>query len=172
MKGRARALEVLVAVAPAFALTGVAVATTAAPSRIYIQQVTLSSRLGMPHGEPGAMGAVTICLDPSRNTVAYNFTALTLADHPTKGQIRRGAAGTAVVAFGAAGLIDPTVGEVEWNDSSTVTASVASQLAKAPHGFYVTVNTRSFSKGALRGRLGGWKKVSADSDATSECAFG
>src|SRR5262249_13771802 len=98
--------------------------------------------------------------------------ALTLADNPTKGQIRRGTAGTVVVAFGAPGLIDASVGEVEWNDSTPAGASTVSQLAKSPRGFYVTVTTRSHSGGALFGRLGGWKKVGPDPTAAAECAFG
>jgi CHRD domain len=154
------------------AVAGGALAATASPvPRLYVQSVTLSPRTGSPHGEGGAGGAVTVCLDPSSNAVAYNFTALTLADKPTKGQIRRGTAGTPVVTFGAPGLIDPNVGEVEWNDSMPSTASVVSQLAKTPTGFYVTVNTRAYPNGALRARLAGWKRVSSDSDAASECAF-
>jgi hypothetical protein len=137
-------------------------------SRLYVQNVNLSPK---PQGEPGASGAVTICLNPTTSAVAYNFTALTLADTPKKGQIRRGTAGSTVVTFGAPGLIDPNVGEVEWNDSVLATAAVVSQLSKAPSGFYVVVTTRAHSSGALTGRLAGWKKVSSDSDAASECAF-
>ena len=140
----------------------------AVASRYYVQTVTLSAR---PHGEAGASGAVTVCVDPSSDTVAYNFTALTLADTPTRGQIRRGTAGATAVAFAAPGMIDASVGEVEWNDATQATAAVVSQLTDAPREFYVTVSTRSHSKGALFGRLTGWKKVSSDSEAASECAF-
>ena len=41
----------------------------------------------------------------------------------------------------------------------------------SPRGFYVTVNTRAYPNGALRGRLAAWEKVSSDSDAAVECAF-
>ena len=139
--------------------------------RVYVQNVPLSPRTGAPHGEAGASGAITVCLDPSSNSVAYNFTALTLADNPTKGQIRQGAAGKPAVTFGTPGLIDPNVGEVEWNDTTPSTAAVVSKLAGSPAGFYVTVSTRAYPNGALRGRLAGWKKVSSDSDAAGECAF-
>jgi hypothetical protein len=165
------------AVGLALAVTGGALAAKPQPAvrpaavRIYVQTVPLSPRTGSPHGESGANGAVTVCVDPSSNVVAYNFTALTLADSPTKGQIRRGATGPAVVTFGTPGMIDPSVGEVEWNDAAPSTAAVVSQLAGSPNGFYVTVNTRAYPNGALRGRLAGWKKVSSDSDAASECAF-
>jgi hypothetical protein len=146
-------------------------ATPAGSARLYVQSVALSPHTGSPHGEGDAGGAVTVCLDPSSNAVAYNFTALTLADKPTKSQIRHGTAGASVVTFAAPGLIDPNVGEVEWNDSTPSTASIVSQLAKTPRGFYVTVHTRAYPNGALRGRLAGWKKVSSDSDAAAECAF-
>jgi hypothetical protein len=139
--------------------------------RLYVQTVPLSPRTGSPHGEAGASGAITICLDPSSNSVAYNFTALMLADTPTKGQIRLGPVGKVVVTFGAPGMIDSSMGEVEWNDTTPSTAAVVSRLAKSPHGFFVTVNTRAYPNGAVRGRLTGWKQVSADSDAASECAF-
>jgi CHRD domain len=139
--------------------------------RVYVQAVPLSPHTGSPHGEAGASGAVTVCLDPSSNSVAYNFTALTLAGNPTKGQIRLGTGGKAVVTFGAPGLIDPNVGEVEWNDTTPSIAAVVSKLATSPRGFYVTVTTRAYPNGALRGRLAGWKKVSSDSDAAAECAF-
>ena len=165
------------AVGLVLALTGSALAAKPqAPAKsasvhLYVQDVALSPRIGSPHGEAGASGAVTVCLDPSTNNVAYNFTALTLADKPTKGQIRLGTAGQAAVTFGAPGMIDPTVGEVEWNDSTPSTAAVVSKLAGSPRGFYVTVNTRAYPNGALRGRLAGWKKVGSDSDAAVECAF-
>jgi hypothetical protein len=139
--------------------------------RVYVQNVPLSPRTGAPHGEAGASGAITVCLDPSSNSVAYNFTALMLADNPTKGQIRQGAAGKPAVTFGTPGLIDPNVGEVEWNDTTPSTAAVVSKLASSPHGFFVTVNTRAYPNGALRGRLAEWRKVSSDSDAAAECAF-
>jgi hypothetical protein len=141
------------------------------PVRIYVQNVLLSPRTGAPRGEAGGSGAITVCLDPSSNSVAYNFTALTLADNPTKGQIRQGATGKPAVTFGAPGLIDPNVGEVEWNDTTPSTAAVVSKLASLPQGFFVTVNTRAYPNGALRGPLAGWRKVSSDSDAAVECAF-
>jgi hypothetical protein len=122
-------------------------------TRLYVQNVNLSPK---PHGEPGATGAVTICLNPATSAVAYNFTALTLADKPNKGQIRLGTAGSPVVTFGAPGLIDPNVGEVEWNDSVPATASVVTKLSKSPSGYYVVVTTRAHSSGALTGRLAGW----------------
>ena len=140
-------------------------------SRVYVQSVPLSPHTGAPHGEAGASGAVTVCLDPSSGAVAYNFTALMLADKPTRAQIREGTAGGSVVTFGAPGMIDATMGEIEWNDSMPAKAAVVSRLASSPHGYYVTVNTRAFPNGALRGRLTGWKKVSSDSSAASECAF-
>ena len=165
------------AVGLAFALAGSALAAKPqapvkpATVRVYVQSVPLSPRTGSPHGEAGASGAITVCLDPSSNSVAYNFTALTLADKPTKGQIRLGTAGKAAVMFGAPGLIDPTMGEVEWNDTTPSTSAVVSKLAGSPGGFYITVSTRAYPNGALRGRLAGWKKVSSDSDAAVECAF-
>ena len=152
------------------ALAGVAAAANAPTGSYWVQSVTLTPK-GSPHGEGGASGGVTICLDSLQSLVAYNFTALTLADAPKKGQIRHGSGGTAVVTFGAPGMIDPTVGEVEWNDSTTASASAVSQLASKPGGYYVVVTTRAYPNGALRGRLGGWKKVATDSDAASECAF-
>jgi hypothetical protein len=172
MGRRAKALGLVAGLA--LLLTAAALAakpkSTPAPivSRLYVQNVNLSPK---PHGEPGASGTVTICLNPATGAVAYNFTALTLADTPKKGQIRRGAAGSPLVTFGAPGMIDPNVGEVEWNDSVPATAAVVAQLSKTPSGFYVVVTTRAHSSGALTGRLAGWKKVSSDSDAASECAF-
>jgi hypothetical protein len=166
---------IVLAVGLALAVAGGALAAKPQPKpvvvRVYVQNVSLSPRTGSPHGEAGASGAITVCLDPSSNSVAYNFTALTLADNPTKGQIRLGAAGTPAVTFGTPGLIDPTVGEVEWNDTTPSTAAVVSKLASSPRGFFVTVNTRAYPNGALRGRLAGWRKVSSDSDAAAECAF-
>jgi hypothetical protein len=163
-------LCVLGALAVAALALGCAALGATPAGRYYIQSVTLTPK-GSPHGEGGASGAVTICLNPSQNAVAYNFTALTLADAPKKGQIRQGSAGSAVVTFGAPGMIDPTVGEVEWNDSTTANASAMSQLASKPGGYFVVVTTRAYPNGALRGKLGGWKKVATDSDAASECAF-
>ena len=168
----ARAQTLGLACALAFSLAGVSLAAGPAAGRVYVQDVTLSPRTGSPHGEAGTSGAVTVCLDPARNVVSYNFTALSLPDRPTKGQIRKGTTGTASVTFGAPGLIDPTMGEVEWNDATTSTASVVSRLASAPSGYYVTVVTRAYPNGALRGRLGRWKKVASDADAASECVTG
>jgi hypothetical protein len=172
-----RAEGIGLAVGLAFALAGGALAAKPqapvkpAGVRVYVQSVPLSPRTGSPHGEAGASGMITVCLDPSTNSVAYNFTALTLADKPTKGQIRLGTGGKAAVTFGAPGMIDPNVGEVEWNDTTPSTAAVVSKLSSSPAGFYVTVITRAYPNGALRGRLAAWKKVSSDSDAAVECAF-
>jgi hypothetical protein len=74
-------------------------------------------------------------------------------------------------SFGAPGMIDPSIGEVEWDDSTPAGASAVSQLATSPRGFDVSVNTRAFSKGAPSGQLAGWQKVASGSEAASECAF-
>jgi hypothetical protein len=152
-----------------------ATARAAAPDRVYVQQIVLKGKNEKPHGELDSSGTLTLCLNKSRNVISFNFDELTVNGQPTVGQIEKGApgvSGPSAFRFGAPGLIDPSMGEVEWADTAPGAASLIAALIAKPSAYYVNVHTKMFRNGAIRGQLGKWKLMSVDAQGALECGVG
>ncbi len=156
-------------------LTLAATALSAASDRVYVQQIVLTGKNEKPHGELDASGTITLCLSKGRNVISFNFDELTVNGQPTAGHIHKGASGVSgpvVFPFGAPGLIDPSMGEVEWSDSAPASAALIAALIAKPNAYYVNVHTKMYKNGAIRGQLGRWKLMNADAQGALECGVG
>ncbi len=128
-----------------------------------------------PHGEMDASGTITLCVYKSRGVIAFNFDDLTVNGQPTAGHIHKGAPGVSgpvVFPFGAPGLIDPSMGEVEWADTAPASPALIAALISKPTAYYVNVHTKLYKNGAIRGQLGHWKLMSVDAQGALECGVG
>ncbi len=152
-----------------------AAAMSASSERVYVQQIVLKGKNEKPHGEMDASGTVTLCLYKSRNVIAFNFDELTVNGQPTAGRVEKGAPGVSgpvAFAFGAPGLIDPSMGEVEWADTAPAAPALIAALVAKPTTYYVNVHTKLYKNGAIRGQLGHWKLMSVDAQGALECGVG
>ena len=156
-------------------LTVAATALSATSNRVYVQEIVLNGKNEKPHGELDASGTITLCLDKSRSVISFNFDALTVNGQPTAGHIHKGAPGVSgpvVYPFGPPGLIDPSMGEVEWGDTAPAASTLIAALIAKPNAYYVNVHTKAYKNGAIRGQLGKWKLMSADAQGALECGVG
>jgi hypothetical protein len=138
--------------------------------RLYVQHVVLTGKAEKPHGDLTGTGSLTICVDKASNTISFNFDQMMVATPVTNGHINRGAAGVSgpvVFAFAPPGMINPSIGEIEWSDSTTAAATTISSLVSNPRGFYVDVHTKGYPNGALRGQLGPWKSMKVQDDSST-----
>ena len=152
-----------------------AAAMSASSDRVYVQQIVLKGKNEKPHGELDASGTITLCLSKSRNVIAFNFDELTVNGQPTAGRIEKGAPGVSgpvTFAFGAPGLIDPSMGEVEWADTAPAAPALIAALIAKPTAYYVNVHTKQYKNGAIRGQLGRWKLMGVDAQGALECGVG
>jgi hypothetical protein len=137
--------------------------------------VTLTGKAAKPRGEAGATGAATICIDRARSSISYGFGRLFVTGRPSAGHIHRGAArvsGPVVVTFATPGLVDVTIGEVQWSGTRTASKRTIASLLARPGGHYVDVHTQGRPKGAVRGQLGPWKRVQASNPIAIVCGAG
>jgi len=140
---------------------------------VYSQHVLLTGQAEKPRGELDGSGGVTICIDKETNSVSFNFDALMVRGQPTFAHIEKGAVGVSgplAVGFTQPGMIDPTIGEIEWNDTVPASASTISALISTPANFYVNVHTKAYPRGAVRGQLAGWKKLTLQEGVADECS--
>ena len=152
-----------------------AAAMSASSDRVYVQQIVLNGKNEKPHGEMDASGTITLCVDKSRNVIAFNFDELTVNGQPTGGHIHKGAPGVSgpvVFPFGAPGLIDPSTGEVEWADTAPAAPALIAALIAKPTAYYVNVHTEAYRTAAIRGQLGKWKLMNVDAQGALECGVG
>jgi CHRD domain len=105
----------------------------------------MTGRKAVPRGAKRGRGSVTIRISGRR--VCWTFGRLRGTDKPRAAFIKRGIPGEfgrVIVqlgrGFAASGCATTTLGNAE-------------QLALSPRGYYVTVNTRRFPLGAVRGQL-------------------
>ena len=172
---RSRALPVVLLAVVIAGLSLAALAAAAKVDRVYVQQIVLKGKNEKPHGELDASGTMTLCLDKGRSVISFNFDELTVNGQPTAAHIHRGAPGVSgpvVYPFGPPGLIDPSIGEVEWSDSAPATAALIAALIAKPNAYYVDVHTKAYKNGAIRGQLGRWKLMGADAQGALECGVG
>jgi CHRD domain len=108
-------------------------------------RTTMTGRKAVPRGARRGRGSATIRVSGSR--VCWTFGRLHGIDKPRAAFIKKGIPGEfgpVIVQLGkryrASGCVTTTIG-------------TAQQLALSPRGFYVTVNTRRFPLGAVRGQL-------------------
>jgi ABC-type amino acid transport substrate-binding protein len=108
-------------------------------------RTTMTGRKAVPRGARRGRGTVTVRISGAR--VCWTFGRLHGIDKPRAAAIRHaipGEFGPVIVQLGkryrASGCVTTTIG-------------TAQQLALSPRGFYVTVNTRRFPLGAVRGQL-------------------
>ena len=108
-------------------------------------RATLSGRASVPRGARRGHGTATLTVAGRR--VCWSFRRLRGIDRPRAAFVKkgiRGEFGPVMVALGA-----------RYRASGCVktSAGTAQAIAQSPRGFYVTVNTRRFPLGALRGQL-------------------
>jgi hypothetical protein len=174
MSRRSRAVLASIVLLCGLAATESAVAAASA-AKVYVQDIDLTAGAEHPHGDKTANGAITLCISKERGVIQFNFDVLNISQQPTAGHIHKGApgqAGPVVFPFAQPGLIDPSIGEVEWADTAPAKPSLIAALLANPQAYYVNVHTRSFPNGAIRGQLGKWKLVGVDSQAAIECGVG
>lgn len=108
-------------------------------------RTTMTGRKAVPRGAKRGRGTVTVRISGRR--VCWTFGRLHGIDKARAAFIKKGIPGEfgpVIVQLGrryrASGCVTTTLG-------------AAQQLALSPRGFYVTVNTRRFPLGAVRGQL-------------------
>lgn len=108
-------------------------------------RTTMTGRKAVPRGAKRGRGTVTIRISGRR--VCWTFGRLHGIDRPRAAFIKKGIPGEfgpVIVQLGrryrASGCVTTTIGN-------------ARAVALSPRGFYVTVNTRRFPLGAVRGQL-------------------
>ena len=106
---------------------------------------TMTGRKAVPRGAKRGRGSVTVRISGRR--VCWTFGRLHGTDRPRAAFIKKGIPGE----FGP--VIVQLGPRYAASGCATTTLGNAEQLALSPHGYYVTVNTRRFPLGAVRGQL-------------------
>ena len=129
-------------VAAALAAPSLALASGGAAASL---RPTMPGRKSVPPGAKRGRGSVTIRVSGRR--VCWTFGRLHGIDKPRAAFIKHGIPGE----FGP--VILQLGRRYRASGCATTTVGTAQQLALSPRGFYVTVNTRRFPLGAVRGQL-------------------
>jgi CHRD domain len=108
-------------------------------------RTTMTGRKAVPRGAKRGRGAVTVRISGRR--VCWTFGRLRGIDKPRAAFIEKGIPGE----FGP--VIVRLGKRYRASGCATTTIGNAQQLALSPRGYYVTVNTRRFPLGAVRGQL-------------------
>jgi len=117
-------------------------ASGGAPARV---RTTLTGRKAVPKGSRRGRGRVTVTIAGKR--VCWTFRGVRGIDRPRAAFIDKGIPGEfgpVMVRLGA---------KYKASGCVTTTAGTAGAIGLSPRGFYVTVNTRKFPLGAIRGQL-------------------
>jgi len=108
-------------------------------------RTTMTGRKAIPRGARRGRGTVTIRISGRR--VCWTFGRLHGLDKPR----------AAFIKHGIPGEFGPVVVQLgrrfQASGCATTTLGNAEQLALSPRAYYVTVNTRRFPLGAVRGQL-------------------
>jgi hypothetical protein len=108
-------------------------------------RTTMTGRKAVPQGAKHGRGTVTIRISGRR--VCWTFGRLRGTDKPRAAFIKKGIPGE----FGP--VIVQLGKRYRASGCATTTIGNAQQLGLSPRGYYVTVNTRRFPLGAVRGQL-------------------
>jgi hypothetical protein len=108
-------------------------------------RTTMTGRKAVPRGARRGRGTVAIRISGAR--VCWTFGRLHGTDRPRAAFIKKGIAGE----FGP--VILQLGRRYRRSGCATTTTGTAQQLALSPRSYYVTVNTRRFPLGAVRGQL-------------------
>jgi CHRD domain len=108
-------------------------------------RTTMTGRKAVPRGARRGRGAATVRISGRR--VCWTFGRLHHVGRPLAAYIKHGIPGE----FGP--VILRLGKRYRASGCATTTVGTAHQLAISPHGFYVTVNTRRYPLGAVRGQL-------------------
>ena len=108
-------------------------------------RTTMTGRKAVPRGAKRGRGSVTVRIAGRR--VCWRFGRLRGMDKPRAAFIKKGIPGE----FGP--VILQLGKRYRGSGCATTTAGTAQQLALSPRSYYVTVNTRRFPLGAVRGQL-------------------
>ncbi|MEA2380689.1 MAG: hypothetical protein QOH72_660 [Solirubrobacteraceae bacterium] len=128
--------------AAALAAPSLALASGGAPVRL---RTTMTGRKAVPRGATRGRGSVTVRISGRR--VCWSFGRLHGVDAPRAAFIKKGIPGE----FGPVML---QLGRrYSASGCGTATAGNAHAIALSPRSFYITVNTRKFPLGAVRGQL-------------------
>ena len=136
--------RILVCLLLAAALAAPSLALASGGARASLR-TTMTGRKAVPRGAKRGRGTVTIRI--SGRHVCWTFGRLHGIDRPRAAFIKHGIPGEfgpVVVKLGR---------RYRASGCATTTLGTAQQLALSPRGFYVTVNTRRFPLGAIRGQL-------------------
>ena len=128
--------------AAALAAPPLALASGGAPVRL---RTTMTGRKAVPRGARSGRGSVTVRISGRR--VCWSFGRLRGTDKPRAAYIKKGIPGE----FGP--VILQLGRRYRASGCATTTVGTAQQLGLSPRGYYVTVNTRRFPLGAVRGQL-------------------
>ena len=108
-------------------------------------RTTMTGRKAVPRGAKRGRGTVTIRISGGR--VCWTFGRLRGTDKPRAAFIKKGIPrefGPVILQLGK---------RFSASGCTTTTTGTTQQLALSPRSYYVTVNTRRFPLGAVRGQL-------------------
>jgi CHRD domain len=108
-------------------------------------RTTMTGRKAVPRG--AKRGRTTVTVRISGRRVCWTFGRMRGIDKPRAAFIKKGIPGE----FGP--VIVQLGRRFRVSGCATTTTGNAQQMVLSPHGYYVTVNTRRFPLGAVRGQL-------------------
>ena len=136
--------RILVCLVLAAALAAPPLALASGGGRVALR-TTLSGRAAVPKGPKRGHGSAAVAIAGRR--VCWSFRRLRGIDRPRAAFIKKGIPGEFGPVMVRLGKRYRATG------CATASAGTARAIALSPRGFYVSVNTRRFPLGALRGQL-------------------
>lgn len=133
------------------AVLAVTACTTGGPPRSDISVTMTGVQEAPGPGDPDGTGTVEVRVEPANGRVCWRLFARDI-DPATAAHIHRGAAGAAgppVVTLTTPGPDGRSEG------CAAVSSTLARELSREAHEFYVNVHTAAFPAGAIRGQLRG-----------------
>jgi hypothetical protein len=135
-------IAAFVLLASALATPPLALASGGGQARL---RATMTGRKAVPRGATRGQGSATVRISGRR--VCWSFGRLRGIDKPRAAFIKKGIPGE----FGPVMLqLGRTYAA---SGCATTSVGTAAAIAVSPRGFYITVNTRKFPLGAVRGQL-------------------
>jgi hypothetical protein len=109
--------------------------------------VDLTGKEAVPHGAPIGSGKAVIALHDKALRICWRFGHLHRFVHATAAQIHRGEKGK------VGPVVVPLGRRFRHKGCVKTAAATITAIAKNPHGYYVTVESRKYRSGAVRGQL-------------------